>query len=239
MSQQPTDPTTETKVEAAVETEAVTEALDAPDQAPEGAKEGSGPQGLGMIPKLAFGIVLALALAALLWPRGDGTSLAPNGFLLDSTGRPTTLANHTTQVTLLHFWATWCPPCITEIPALQRLAQDFSDRPGFQVMMVAVDDDIEEVKPFVGDRAFSVLYDPTWDVAHRYGTRKLPETYVLVNGRVIEDLKYIGAQNWDNPEVRRILGGIIQRVEDGAEMEEILAGVEQDRDGGGSPAGAP
>lgn len=174
-----------------------------------------------------FFFILVLALGALVWPRGDGTSLAPAGFLLDATGRPTTLGDHMTPVVLLHFWSTWCPPCITEIPALERLATDFRERPGFQIMMVAVDDELEKVRPFVGNqRSFSVLYDPQWEVAHRYGTRKLPETYVIVNGRKIEKLKYVGAQNWDDPEIRATLSTIIDRVEAGDEMEEILAAVE-------------
>jgi thioredoxin-like negative regulator of GroEL len=48
-----------------------------------------------------------------------------------------------------------------------------------------------------------VLFDPKWEVANRYGTDKLPETYLVVNGRVIR--KFIGMTDWDNPELRREL----------------------------------
>ena len=182
---------------------------------------------LGRQARGMFLIILTLALLAMVWPRGDGTSLAPAGFLLDSSGRPTKLGDHMTPVVLLHFWATWCPPCITEIPALERLANDFGGRPGFQIMMVAVDDELEKVRPFVGNqRAFSVLYDPQWEVSHRYGTRKLPETYVIVKGRKIEKLKFVGATNWDDPEIRATLSTIIDKVAAGEEMEEILLAIE-------------
>ena len=67
--------------------------------------------------------------------------------------------------------------------------------------MIAVDDTNEKVEPFVGHRAAMMLYDPAWEVAHRYGTKKLPETYLVVGGRVVE--KWIGAQNWDDPRIRR------------------------------------
>lgn len=167
---------------------------------------------LGKSAKVWFLVVVAMVAAALFVPRGDGTSTAPGGFLLDESGRPTTLGNHMTPVVLLHFWATWCPPCITEIPALTRLADDFRDKPGFQVMMIAVDDDIEKVRPFVGNRAFSVLYDPEWNIAHRYGTRKLPETYLVVNGKVLNDYKYIGATDWDDPKIRASLEEIVDNV---------------------------
>ncbi len=182
---------------------------------------------LGLQARVIFLIVLTLASMAIFWPRGDGTSLAPAGFLLDASGRPTKLGDHMTPVVLLHFWATWCPPCVTEIPALQRLATDFGGRPGFQIMMVAVDDELEKVRPFVGNqRAFSVLYDPQWEVSHRYGTRKLPETYVIVRGRKIEKLKFIGATNWDDPKIRAALSTVIEMVDAGEEMEQILLAIE-------------
>ncbi|MDY7093772.1 MAG: TlpA disulfide reductase family protein [Acidobacteriota bacterium] len=188
-----------------------------------------GPVRSGKQAKFLFGLILALALLSLFIPRGDGTSTAPGGFLLDATGRPTTLGDHLTPVVLLHFWATWCPPCIQEIPALERLARDFSGKPGFQVVMVAVDDELQKVQPFVGERAFAVLYDPEWQVAHRYGTRKLPETHVLVNNRKIDRLRFVGATNWDNPEIRATLDQIIQRVADGDELEAIIEDVQLDR----------
>jgi thiol-disulfide isomerase/thioredoxin len=178
--------------------------------------------------KIVTLFVVVLVLTALLAPRGDGTSTAPAGFLLDATGRPSTLGDHFTEVVLLHFWATWCPPCITEIPALERLGDDFSTQPGFQIMMVAVDDDPPKVAPFVGaSRAFAVLFDPQWEVAHRYGTRKLPETYVILRGKKIESLKFVGAQNWDDPQLREILKQIIQQAEDGVATEDIVKSLEK------------
>jgi thioredoxin-like negative regulator of GroEL len=95
--------------------------------------------------------------------------------------------------------------------------------------MVAVDDELQKVQPFVGERAFAVLYDPEWQVAHRYGTRKLPETHVLVNNRKIDRLRFVGATNWDNPEIRATLDQIIQRVADGDELEAIIEDVQLDR----------
>lgn len=178
---------------------------------------------MGKQARIFFLALTLVSLVAIFYPRGDGTSTAPQGFLLDATGRPVTIGSHFTPVTLLHFWATWCPPCITEIPALERLSADFGGEPGFQIMMVAVDDDPEKVRPFVGsNRAFNVLFDPQWEVSHRYGTRKLPETYVVIRGKVVSSLKFVGAQNWDDPRIRQTLQAVIQKVADGAEMEEIL-----------------
>ena len=183
---------------------------------------GAPPQrSVGSSARLWFLFAAALALVALLAPRGDGTSTVPGGFLLDATGRPTTLGNHLSPITLIHFWATWCPPCITEIPALNRLADDYTGRAGFQIMMVAVDDDPAKSGPFVGNRGFAVLQDPQWDIAHRFGTRKLPETYVVVHGKRLERLKFVGAQNWDDPEIRAQLESIMDQVAEGKSAKEI------------------
>jgi thiol-disulfide isomerase/thioredoxin len=165
---------------------------DAPDPVP--------PDKLGAQARWLVAAVAVAAAAVLFWPHGEAAE-APGGFLLDGDGRPQPLAARMAPVTLVHFWATWCPPCITEIPALERLWTDLGDRPDFEVVMIAVDDTNEKVEPFVGHRAAMMLYDPAWEVAHRYGTRKLPETYLVVGGRVVE--RWIGAQNWDEPRIRR------------------------------------
>lgn len=150
-------------------------------------------------------VLLAIvALAVVFWPRGDGSREAPGGFLIDAGGRPVPVASRMAPVTLVHFWATWCPPCITEVPSLNRLSDDLAEYRGdFTILMVSVADDMERVESFVGDRLSSVLYDPQWEVAHRYGTRKLPETYLVVRGEVVE--RWIGAQDWNDPEIRETI----------------------------------
>src|SRR5258708_7260976 len=122
--------------------------------------------------------------AVLLWPGSGGSSLAaPGGSLRAPAGRAATLGARLTPVTLVHFWATWCPPCIEEAPALERLAHDFAGDREFSLLRVAVADSRSRVDAFLGTGAASVLYDPQWDVAHRYGTDQLPETYLVVHGR--------------------------------------------------------
>lgn len=169
------------------------------------------PRSLGWQAKVGVTVIALAALGALFWPRGDGGFAAPGGFLVDGNGRPQPMGPRMEPVTLVHFWATWCPPCITEIPALDRLRDDLAARPDFGILMVAVQDDVEKVETMVGEARGGVLFDPEWDVAHRYGTRQLPESYLVVRGRVVE--KWDGEVDWDDPEVR-------------ARIEQALAGVE-------------
>lgn len=158
---------------------------------------------LGRQARVAVAILALCALAALFWPRGEDTFKEPGGFLYDSQGRATTLGPQLAPVSLVHFWATWCPPCLAEIPALQRLEADFAVHPDFEIVMVAVQDSQEKVNGMMGTGAAMVLYDPKWDVAKRYGTDKLPETYLVVRGQVVE--KFVGQQDWDDPKIRRQL----------------------------------
>ena len=171
------------------------------EPAAEAGEGGAGPRPLGLQAKIAVAVIAVAAVVTLLWPRGDGTFEAPGGFLLDAGGRPQTLGPRMAPVTLVHFWSTWCPPCRTETPAVHRLMDDYSRYPDFQVLMVAVDDDVEAVEEFLGGDAHHVLYDPRWDVAHRYDTRKLPESHLVVAGRVVESWR--GTVDWDDPAVRR------------------------------------
>ena len=172
------------------------------------------PGALTVQAKVAIAVVTAVAAVALFWPRGDGTHKAPGGFLYDPDGRPATLGERLAPVTLLHFWATWCPPCLDELPSLTRLGADAASD-DFAILMVAVFDDTARAASFLGNRAASALYDPNWDVAHRYGTYQLPETYLLVDNRVVEVAanvdRFVGAQDWDDPALRRRLEEAIRQ----------------------------
>ena len=151
--------------------------------------------------------VAALALVALFWPRGAGKA-APGGFLVDAGGRPAPLGERMAPVTLLHFYATWCPPCIEEAPSLQRLQRDFASEPRFRVVKVAVQDDVAKAQKLAGSE--DVLFDPDWKTAHRYGTRQLPESYLLVDGKV--QRKFDGPIDWDDAQVREAVRQAIARV---------------------------
>jgi cytochrome c biogenesis protein CcmG/thiol:disulfide interchange protein DsbE len=183
---------------------------------PAGATPASGAR-LGMAAKLGLAALAVCALAALFWPKGKGAVQEPGGFLYDSAGRAATIGSRLAPVTLVHFWATWCPPCIQETPKLQRLIHDFSGNQGFAVVMVAVADNADRVRTFLGPGSEMVLFDPNWKVANRYGTDKLPETYLVVRGQVVR--KWVGMTDWDDQALRADLAG---RLKGGASKTAAL-----------------
>jgi thiol-disulfide isomerase/thioredoxin len=145
-------------------------------------------------------LVIVCALAALFWPRSDFEK-APLGTVENFDGESIALERELAPVTLLHFWATWCAPCRLELPKLKNFEKDLVARPDFRVLMVAVSDDRRKAVEFLGAGPEKLLFDPEWKVAKRYGTDKLPETYLIVDGALRH--RFVGATDWDDPEVRR------------------------------------
>jgi thiol-disulfide isomerase/thioredoxin len=150
-------------------------------------------------------LVTVAAVAALLWPAGSDKML-----VVDVSGEKVALASQLAPVTMVHFWATWCAPCIDEVPAIQRLAEDYANNRHFALVMVAVQDDPDAVKEFLGDRFQRTFFDNQWQVARRFGTEKVPETFLLVNGEVVE--RFIGAKNWDESSLRSPIEEALRQV---------------------------
>ena len=96
--------------------------------------------------------------------------------------------------TLLHFWATWCPPCRTELPGLLALSE--SEEQPLNVMAVALDEEWASVDRFLsGRRASSVLLGNAAEIERALGVRTLPVTY-LVGPRGQLRFRFDGARDW-------------------------------------------
>lgn len=142
-------------------------------------------------------ILVLCAVGALFWPRSADT--APGGRVEDRDGGRAELEDLYRQVTLVHFWATWCAPCRDEMPKLQRFAGELAVRPDFALLMVAVADDRKKALDFIGGTQ-ATYFDEGWAVSKSWGSEKLPETHLVVDGRRVHT--YVGAQDWDDAAVR-------------------------------------
>lgn len=114
------------------------------------------------------------------------------------------------RVVMVHFWATWCPPCVEELPTLVRLHQMDIGR-DFEMLAVSVDEGgAAEVASFLRENGLNipVLLDPGQDIARLYGTYKFPETYIVDREGVVR-YKAIGPRNWTDPSNIQVLRNII------------------------------
>ena len=119
------------------------------------------------------------------------------------------LADYRGKLVLLNFWATWCPPCIAEVPSLNRLYGRFRED-GLVILAVSVDEQEDVYRRFL-DRygvKFPTVRDPERIVSSRYGTMKYPESY-LINGQGQVIQKYVGAEDWERPEIVNYLQSLL------------------------------
>jgi peroxiredoxin len=113
------------------------------------------------------------------------------------------LASYRGQVVVLNFWATWCPPCVQEMPGLLALHHD---RPDLAIVAVSIDQDPDAYNRFLIRRQvdFTTVRDPGQTAAKLYHTEGWPETYIIDRKGIIRR-KIVGDPDWWNPELRTFL----------------------------------
>lgn len=113
------------------------------------------------------------------------------------------LSDYKGKVVLINFWATWCPPCIREMPSMERLHQQV-DADNFKVIAVNQMEDIDQVFAFTGqlevDPTFEILFDSTSEVSRDYAVRGLPTTY-LVDKQGNIRYRAVGGREFDHAAV--------------------------------------
>ena len=127
--------------------------------------------------------------------------LAPQFSVKDRSGQLHSLNDFRGKVVLVNFWATWCPPCIEEMPSMNSL-QKTLDQEKFSIIAINVDDSWDPVDTFIksSNLDLNIYSDFEGKVAKRYGRHKVPETYIL-NKEGIVVRKIMGEINWTSPKV--------------------------------------
>jgi peroxiredoxin len=152
----------------------------------------------------ALAITLTLALAAVVAatlqePNVQAGDRAPYFSIVSEKGKVVTRESFGGKLLVLNFWATWCPPCVEEMPSLNEFSRELAPS-GVVVLAVSVDRNEPAYRRFL-DRfglQFEVARDPDAAISASYGTTKYPETYVInERGEVLE--KFIGEKNWADP----------------------------------------
>lgn len=138
---------------------------------------------------------------AAMTATGDGPRTAPAFTLEDHDGADHSLSDLAGRPVLLNFWASWCPPCLDEMPSLQELTGELA---GTDLVLVAVtldeswDDAVGAMAKTGFGEGILVLGDHDRAVAHEYGTFKVPETYLIDRqGQIVH--QFIGPRDWGDP----------------------------------------
>jgi cytochrome c biogenesis protein CcmG/thiol:disulfide interchange protein DsbE len=117
--------------------------------------------------------------------------LAPDFTLNGLDGKVYTLSELRGQAVLINLWATWCPPCRAEMPAIQKIYQEYKDQ-GLVVLAVnaTVQDDRSAVAPFMEKYSltFPILLDEAGDVSAKYQLQSLPSSYFIGRDGVIRQV---------------------------------------------------
>jgi cytochrome c biogenesis protein CcmG/thiol:disulfide interchange protein DsbE len=123
----------------------------------------------------------------------------PDFQLPDATGHLVSLSQQKGHPVLLNFWATWCPPCVDEVPSLEDLAQRL-DGSDMRMLAVSVDDDWDKIRHFFAKGTkMGILLDTSHDIPKKFGTQAYPETFMVdAAGRI--RYYFINKRDWSRPE---------------------------------------
>lgn len=120
-------------------------------------------------------------------------------FTVSDGSRSVDLKHFRGRVVVLNFWASWCAPCLEELPTLEALQQQL---PKVQVLAISTDEDPTAYQRFLVDHGVTLftIRDATQRSNSLYGTFRYPETYVIDKSGIIRR-KFIGPQDWTSPEI--------------------------------------
>ncbi len=136
----------------------------------------------------------------------------------DLAGNRVRLADLKGRVVLLNFWATWCAPCVREMPSLDRLQAALGER-GLSVVAVSIDrKGAQVIRPFakrLGLAHLKLFHDPKGALFRAFGVTGLPASFVIDRQGGIAGA-YAGPAEWDGPEARALIEYYLGRPEGAA-----------------------
>jgi len=137
---------------------------------------------------------------------------APNFSLPGLDGRMVSLTDYKGKVVLLNIWATWCPPCVEEMPSMEKLYQELKGE-GFEILAVSIDESgAQDVLPFMKKHklSFPALIDSKGALKGLYQTTGVPESFIIDKDGILVE-KVIGPRNWAVPEAIGFFRNLIRK----------------------------
>jgi peroxiredoxin len=133
---------------------------------------------------------------------------APAFSITTDQGRQVTPTSFGGKVLVLNFWATWCSPCVQEIPSLNEFQKRFAHS-GVVVVAISIDKNPAKYRAFL-DRihvSFETARDPQADISAKYGTFQYPESYVIKDGQIMR--KFANAEDWVSDDMTQYIQSLL------------------------------
>ena len=160
-----------------------------------------------------FGFIQGLILkTGIIQPSLESDSTVPadyNFVLIDKDGNRKSFTDFKGKVVFMNIWATWCPPCVAEMPDIHELYQDVKDK-NIEFVMISVDKDFQKAKDFVKKKGFEFpIYQVAGAMPQVYESRAIPTTFVISpDGRIVSRKE--GMAKYTSKKFRKFLDDLMQ-----------------------------
>lgn len=166
--------------------------------------------------KYLLAVMIVLAAATSAWGGElkpySGAAL-PDFTLVDMQGKQHKLSSLKGKVVMVNFWATYCTPCIKEMPSMQRLSNKFRGKP-FQILAIDMAEERADIDAFMKrfriDVKFPILLDVEGEVVESWMVSAVPTTFIIDPQGTIRYALY-GAIEWDSDEVVGTINGLLMK----------------------------
>jgi cytochrome c biogenesis protein CcmG, thiol:disulfide interchange protein DsbE len=157
-------------------------------------------------------VLMAAFLAVIVLSLRDTSAKeggqAPKFSITTDQGRQVTPLQFGGKVLVLNFWASWCQPCVQEIPSLNAFQKRFA-KDGVVVVAVSIDKNPEKYRAFLRriPVVFETARDPKAGLSAEYGTYQVPETYIIKDGRILR--KFAMGEDWTSDDMTQYVQSVL------------------------------
>ncbi len=167
---------------------------------------------VNLLLRAAIGLLAAAFIGILVFSLRDTSAKegekAPPFTIFTDSGKRITPDSFGGKVLVLNFWASWCAPCVEEVPSLSAMSKKFG-KSGVVVVAISTDKHQEKYRMFLNrvHASFQTAWDPKSDISSEYGTYQIPETYIIKDGRVLR--KFAAAEDWTSDDMTQYLQSLL------------------------------
>jgi thiol-disulfide isomerase/thioredoxin len=146
------------------------------------------------------------AATTVAQPQGS-TKTLPSFTVRDASGNTLDLQTFKGKKVFVNLWATWCPPCRSEMPSIEKLYQA-ANKENAQFVMLSLDNDFETAKKYVQKNSLSLpIFSPAGDVPELFTVNGIPTTFIFdEQGQLIA--QHEGSEDYNTPEFRKLFGAV-------------------------------